>query len=697
MAEMQFGQQFSEVNVNKGYQGKAREAQADRSHFEDYGALVNSIAKTATGMIDMSNAADANQARTDYAAMMMSEDYRSLSSTNRAELLEAKYSSNSKDKSKAYTDAFVNYSSGQYIVESDKRQIDVNNTKYNVASAAQVAWLDEPTEYEAEVDGKLVTKVGTNREAGKQPQDFVKLYSESNNLDPSVVRTSLVKDLYGEAMFNIATADNTTEALNSAIDNNKELMAPYQNDYFLTTKSQQGMAGLAPLNTQLNGAVAAKQKAIKAEALTRVEMNKDLNNSDLAKTYLNMPNASDYSEAYGDKATQKYNDDMQKALVIEEARQKSYVYDPDVTLDWSNESKETKELYQRDLDYRVQSQIENGNIGDAANTIINNGSVDSKRLDNVRQTIKSGLNSTDASQVYGQMMRMSAENGASLNVLFPDSRERSKILALGPMNQLRNESIEDTWNYIQSKPGIMPDKSKTRAEIKELSALIVDSDMPTELKGEIQGMYNIMESYGMEHGDIMDSIKQYTDTKPYEVNLSSYSSDSQKVMKYALNDFKFNPDNALFENPLNGYIFEQDIYGNKVKLIDKKGLYDYSNRMSMVKRYNREHRIQQATEKVFSKIAESVTDIVSNEAESLGNYKDALVNAGSYVNYLFMTKVTTDGKIVDRPEWEAPNSFKAQEVVRDGRDPIDTPSAKATRQVINKQDTNMPEEIYLDI
>ena len=697
MAEMQFGQQFSEVNVNKGYQGKAREAQADRSHFEDYGALVNSVAKTATGMIDTKNASDANQARTDYVTMIMSEEYRSLSPTNRAELLEARYSSNSNDKSKAYTDAFINYSSGQYIIESDKRQIDINNTKYNVASAAQVAYLEEPTEYEVEVDGKIETRVGTNREAGKQPQDFVKYYSDSNNLDPSVVRTSLVKDLYGEAMFNIATADNTTEALNAAIENNKELMAPYQNDYFLTTKSKQGMAGLAPLNTQLNGAIAAKQKAIKAEALTRVELNKDLNNPDIAKTYLNMPNAEDYSEAYGDKAPQKYHDDMQKAKVIEEARQKSYVYDPDVTLDWSNESKETKELYQRDLDYRVQSQIENGNMEEASNTIISNGSVDSKRLDNIRQTIKSGLNSTDASQVYGQMMRMSAENGASLNVLFPDSRERSKILALGPMNQLRNESIEDTWNYIQSKPGIMPDKSKTRAEIKELSALIVDSDMPTELKGEIQGMYNIMESYGMEHGDIMDSIKQYTDTKPYEVNLSSYSSDSQKVMEYALNDFKFNPDNALFENPLNGYIFEQDIYGNKVKLIDKKGLYDYSNRMSMVKRYNREHRIQQATEKVFSKIAESVTDIVSNEAESLGNYKDALVNAGSYVNYLFMTKVTTDGKIVDRPEWEAPNSFKAQEVVRDGRDPIDTPSAKATRQVINKQDTNMPEEIYLDI
>ena len=525
----------------------------------------------------------------------------------------------------------------------------------------------------------------TNKEAGKTPADFTVAYQSLRpRLDKVVIGTGVVKDLYGEMAFNISMAQTPGE-LEEALSNNEEMKQPFKSPFFLENKSKQGLTELSKLDTQISNIITVKKKEFKANANTRIALNNDKDNPSATKKYLNEPVYEDYVVGKEDKAVQTYNDDMHKYAVMEEARQKSYVFDPDVHTDWSKESNETKEVYQEALDYRLQSQLENGDLTDAASTITSNGSVDTKRLNNTRQSIKSGLNSENAGQVYGQLMRMSAKNGASFNSLFPDTRERAKLIALGPLNQVRGESLEETWKYIQSSPELMPDKSRTRAEIKELSTLVHDADAPTEMKVEMQSMYNTMQSYGVEHSDIIDGIKKYTESKPYEVNLNSYTENEQDVMTYTMRYFKKDNDSTMYEDPLTGMLFEQDIYGNKTNLIDKKGLYNYANKMQVIKNYNRDHATSQFIEKQAGRFAETVGDIVSTEAESLGNYKDALINTGSYVNYLFMTKVSTDGAIIERPSWEAPNPLNPKgKVTRDGRDPWNTQQAKDERKYTPK-------------
>ena len=604
---------------------------------------------------------ETTKAKTDYLTMIMSPSYRDASSANRAEMFENSYK-NMAGASPAYTEAFTNYSSGQYISEYDKRGEEEDNAAYNNIGSLYKS-----------VEGKMT------------PDALIDTYHSANpRLDKTVMGTAILSEMYGEMSFNIGAANNETE-LQAALVTNEEMKGPFKTPLFLTTKSKQGLEGIAKLEKGLSAVLKDKRDSFKASANTRIDLNNDKDNPIPTKRYVERPVYADYVIGKEDKAIQMYNDDMHKYNVMEEARQKSYVYDPDVHTDWSKESTETKEVYQEALDYRIQSQLENGNLTDASNTITSNGSIDIKRLNNVKQSIKAGLNSENAGQVHGQLMRMSAKNGAALNVLFPDSRERAKIIALGPLNQIRGESLEETWKYIQSSPELMPDKSKTRAEIKELSTLVHKTDTPTEMKTELQSMYNTLQSYGIEHSDIMDGLNKYIDSKPYEVNLKSYTENEQDIMKYAIGAFKKNEDSTMYEDPLTGMLFEQDIYGNKTNLIDKKGLYNYANKMAVIKQYNRDHATSQFIEKQAGRFAETVGDIVSAEAESLGNYKDSLVNAGSYVNYLYMTKLTKDGHIVDRPKWEAPNPLNpTPKVVRDSRDPWETQQSKDERKYTPK-------------
>lgn len=657
---MMFQDTSTEVNVStQGGKKASRMIDNIASKPTDNGILktLESAGSAARQYNATQSTLEATQAKQDYLKLMMSPEYRDGSSSNRAEALESIYKNNSANKSQAYTDAFTTYSSGQYMQEYDKREIEVDNSYYEQAGASYTAYMDADSDiqhpaWKEGYDEDM--RYMTNKEAGRTPADFVEAYQTLRpRLDKVVIGTGIVKDLYGEMAFNISMAQ-TPEELEEALSNNEEMKQPFKSPFFLENKSKQGLTELAKLDTKISNIITVKKKEFKANANTRIALNNDKDNPSPTKRYLNEPVYEDYVIGKEDKAVQTYNDDMHKYAIMEEARQKSYVYDPDVHIDWTTESDETKEVYQEALDYRLQSQLENGDLTDAASTITSNGSVDTKRLNNTRQSIKSGLNSENAGQVYGQLMRMSAKNGASFNVLFPDTRERAKLIALGPLNQVRGESLEETWKYIQSSPELMPDKSRTRAEIKELSTLIHDSNTPTEMKAEMQSMYNTMQSYGVEHSDIMDGIKKYTESKPYEVNLNNYTENEQDIMKYAIGAFKKSEDSTMYEDPLTGMLFEQDLYGNKTNLIDKKGLYNYANKMSTIKQYNREYATSQFLEKQAGRFAETVGDVTTYQLDKMESFGKNAFNYGSYINYLYMTKVDTEGNIIERPDWEAP-------------------------------------------
>jgi len=635
--DMKFGVNTSTITPTDSGKTKADRAVkgliSKGTGHKDYAKVVGEALGLAGKYKQIEEVSNANQAKADWIKFSTSEQYLSARKEDRASLLESQYKYIA-DKPTSYTDSFLGYSAGEYSTQFENRLQSEADNYLNAAPAGHEAWAARP------------------ENTDKDPSEFVAEYNKLNSRMGLVnINRALSISTIRRATDIIKLAEPSRKGLQAAEEEAEEVMHPFQSPMFLQTKEKKGKEAYTLEKNKLKGAIQAKEREIKAKALTKVELTKDSKNPQVLNQYLDMPDGDTFFDAYGDKAEQKQNDYRNTYGIYEEARQKSYVFNPAETTNWGQENKITKQAYQEALDYSIISYMNNGDMVGAGEMIKNQGSVDSKRLANTRQAIKSSMNTDDIGSTYGQLMKLMVTDSSAFNALFPDPKERGKYLALSPMSLKENLSLQDTWKYINGTPSITPDM-QTRTEKTELNNMVHNHKIPVGLRKEIEVMYYTMSSYGQEHSDIIDSINTYLKTDPYKLDLSLYSSNQQDVMMDALDTMKINPDDMVFEDVHTGTIYGQSVDGFKTRMIDKKGLDAYTNRVSTILEYNRKHWAKAGFENTMdttSTIVGKATDYGKIYGEDVGKY---LLNTADALDYLFRTELDRDGNIVEREPWK---------------------------------------------
>ena len=661
--EMMFQDTSTEVNVSsQGGKKASRMIDNIASKPTDNGILktLESAGSAARQYNATQSTLEATQAKQDYLKLMMSPEYRDGSSSNRAEALESIYKNNSANKSQAYTDAFTTYSSGQYMQEYDKREIEVDNSYYEQAGASYTAYMDADSniQHPAWKEGyDEDMRYMTNKEAGRTPADFVETYQALRpRLDKVVIGTGIVKDLYGEMAFNISMASNPKE-LKEALVDNEEMKIPFKSPFFLENKSKQGQAELSKLDTQLANVVTTKRKQFKSEALTRVELGNDSSNEEPANRYINMPNADDYHIAYEDKAPQKFNDDMHKYVKHEKARITTMNMEPNIDGGWGAESDLTKEMFQAKTTMYLNDAYMSGNVTYAGNTILKQGSIDTSRVKDHKQAVIDGLTGGDktAAPALSYINNLQKHNAGAFNILFNDPKERAKVLAVGAIHKTQGMSIADSWNYVQGQPTYVSEYLQPHKKM-EISKITNDPKLPRELKQDYSSMYSAIQPY-VGHDAAMDALETYKKSEPYSVTFNvEKESIALDMYNWTLN--KDIPENgSVSQDAITNTITITNEIGAVDKIIDISTFTKTSDDITNIVAYNKDHVFSQGIEKSSGRIAEVVSDIVETRLTALQDLNNIAINAGSWVDYMFKTKVDVDGNVIDREPWKAPHKI----------------------------------------
>ena len=416
--------------------------------------------------------------------------------------------------------------------------------------------------------------------------------------------TAILSEMYGEMSFNIGAANNETE-LRAALATNEEMKAPFKTPFFLNTKSKQGLEGIAKLDTQISSIITVKRKQFEAEALTRVEMNKDLNNPDIAKQYLNTLNKADYIAAYGDKAEQKYNDDLHKATTMEEARQKSYVYDPDTTLDWSSDSKETKELYQRGLDEKVSTYFENGNVQEAGRIIINNGSIDKGRLNNIKENLNAGLSGDNAQETMQLLRALKEKNSAAFSALYT-AEEKADILAADVLSRVGGLDLRDTWLSVKGPPSGEP---TTMSPYQKKQYATLREDAPFTMKEELAVLKKALAANNVSAPDILTTLEAYKKTEPYKVSFDGDVADTKTKDILKERFLEYTGDGTGEFNPSTNAYDVYDSMGIRRYSIDKTKFIKASTSFRSISKYNYDHYIATGLDETLDNITSKMGQI----------------------------------------------------------------------------------------
>lgn len=240
-----FGASVNEVNVN--VEGatresiRARDIGTSKGDAIDFGKLLGQAAQVTTQISNAEKIAEANTAKQDYYNIVSSEGYRDGDATVRAGMLE-EMNGTLHERSKAYQDAYIGYSSSEYNREYDKRGEIEDNAFYNSAPAA--------------------FKVH-EMETGEGPDQFIEaMVTENPRLDRNVLKTSLLTGVYEEVFAEVSSATNEKE-LSDALMNVEDIKASYKTDKFLTTKSKKGKELITAAERQVNNLVNAKKAEFK--------------------------------------------------------------------------------------------------------------------------------------------------------------------------------------------------------------------------------------------------------------------------------------------------------------------------------------------------------------------------------------------------------------------------------------------------
>ena len=275
--DMMFGQEFTDVNVNlsgaKIHEQRAKDIAASSKSTIDFAGVTQGVAAISSQVVEANKITEANKAKQDYLGMVMSEGYRDADAVARAEMYEGIYGGLG-DQSKAYQDAFIGYSSGQYIKEVDERSVIEDNAIYSSAPASMKAWMGEDSGEIQKGFGVEDSRPISNEELGKTPMDFAQKLKETNpRLDMAIINTALLSGAYEEMMVEIVSAGNETQ-LSEALKNIEDIKKPYKNPTFLQTKSKKGSEIIRALETQIGLAVKNKKAEFKEahfSALAEVE------------------------------------------------------------------------------------------------------------------------------------------------------------------------------------------------------------------------------------------------------------------------------------------------------------------------------------------------------------------------------------------------------------------------------------------
>jgi len=263
----QFSSGFNEVGITDTGNIRAQRQISDiasrgTGHI-DVGGITRGAATLATNIVNAEKASEANNAKGDWVKVSTSEGYLDADAVGKAEMLEGIYSS-LPDRSEAYQNSFMGYSSGEYARQYNARGVIEDNAHYNAAGASQMAWMQEDSGEEYGGFGVDDSFTLTNEQSGKTPQDFVDVYTTANpRLDKVVVSRALMSEAYVEMISAVNTAAPTEEALANAIADVEDIKAPYKTPQFLTTRQKQGQEYVNSMEASLTASIKAKQKDIK--------------------------------------------------------------------------------------------------------------------------------------------------------------------------------------------------------------------------------------------------------------------------------------------------------------------------------------------------------------------------------------------------------------------------------------------------
>ncbi len=289
---------------------------------------------------------EATKAKTDYLTMIMSPSYRDASAANRAEMFENSYK-NMASASPAYTEAFTNYSSGQYLSEYDKRGVEEDNAAYNNIGALYKS-----------VEGKV------------NPTELIETYHAANpRLDKVVMSTAILSELYGEQSFNIASANNAAE-LQEALKANEEMKVPFKTPFFLNNKSKQGLEGIAKLETELNNVLIAKKKELVLRDKNTIETNPYMSDSEVSTLITN----TSYDSATGMLDISKFNVALEKYQKRRTGLEQMNVYEAELDLEQPTsptklEVSEIKKKHQGNVTLGLKEALASGSSEQFSNVV----------------------------------------------------------------------------------------------------------------------------------------------------------------------------------------------------------------------------------------------------------------------------------------------------------------------------------------